>query len=267
MNYKIAFFDMDGTLYQTEHDIIETANIEALQSLKKNGVKVCAATGRPLNQMGLILDKYSDFDYYVLINGGYILDQDQKLLYENPIDDAITQEIVDWSKEYDNGLMFHFGDATYIYSKFYPFYDFCKEHHVLDYLFYDKNRNYHKRHHAYNAVVMAKNEKDIETFVNEHPSLRMEFLEIKDGLYVYDIFNKSNDKSNGIDQILQKEHLSWDDCVCFGDSTNDIKMLEHAGCGVAMMNATDFVKKFADVVTDSVYDQGVANAINKIFIK
>ena len=75
MKHKIVFFDMDGTLYQTENDIIQESALDALQTLKDKGYIVCAATGRPLNQMKLILQRIQ-FDYYVLINGSYILNKD-----------------------------------------------------------------------------------------------------------------------------------------------------------------------------------------------
>ena len=68
----------------------------------------------------------------------------------------------------------------------------------------------------------------------------------------------------GINQVLQKEGISWEECICFGDSTNDIKMLEMAGMGVAMGSATDYVKSFANMVTASVYDNGVARALQEI---
>ena len=99
MAYKIAFFDMDGTMYQTENDIIQQANLDALRKLKEQGVLVCAATGRPLNQMHLILERIPYFDYMVLINGGYVLDAQQNLLFENPLARETTQDIVDWCEE------------------------------------------------------------------------------------------------------------------------------------------------------------------------
>ena len=47
MKHKIIFLDMDGTLYQTENDIIQDSALDAIQMLKDKGYKVCAATGRP----------------------------------------------------------------------------------------------------------------------------------------------------------------------------------------------------------------------------
>ena len=49
--------------------------------------------------------------------------------------------------------------------------------------------------------------------------------------------------------------------MAFGDGGNDIAMLKHAGVGVAMGNASDEVKACADMVTDSVDDDGVAKAL------
>ena len=59
MKHKIVFFDMDGTLYQTENDVIQESALDAIQTLKDKGYIVCAATGRPLNQMKLILQRSS----------------------------------------------------------------------------------------------------------------------------------------------------------------------------------------------------------------
>ena len=49
-----------------------------------------------------------------------------------------------------------------------------------------------------------------------------------------------------------------------GDEQNDISMIEAAGCGIAMANATDLVKASADVITtyDNDHD-GLAEFIEK----
>ena len=263
MTYKIAFFDMDGTLYQTENDIIQESTIKALQKLKENGFIVCAATGRPLNQMNLILNRVQ-FDYMVLINGGYVLNKNQELLFENPLDKHTTEEIVDWCNSNKNGIMLHFGDSTYIYDQFYPFYYFCKGHHVLDCLFYDDQKSYHKRHNAYNAVVMTNDKEELNGFIKAHPLLRCDLINESKDYFCFDVFNADNDKFVGINQVLKHLNLKWDECICFGDSTNDIKMLEMAGAGIAMGNASDYVKSFANFHTTSVYEHGIANALNKL---
>ncbi len=52
-----------------------------------------------------------------------------------------------------------------------------------------------------------------------------------------------------------------------GDSENDLSMIEYAGLGIAMGNASDLVKQKADYTTDSNDEEGVANAIKKFILK
>ena len=265
MKHKIVFLDMDGTLYQTENDIIQDSSLEAIDTLREKGYMVCCATGRPLNQMDSILKKVQ-FDYYVLINGSYILDGAFEEVASAPIDKEIVNEIVAFCQENELGLMFHFGGATYIYNQFYPMYDFCKYCNVLNSLFYDESQSYHKRHRAYNAVILTKDKHQIDEFLEKHPSLRADLINVKTDGFMFDVFNKDNDKSKGIELMMQKINFSWKDVIAFGDSTNDIQMLEKADIGVAMGSASDYVKSFANFATTSTYDNGIYNGIKKILL-
>ena len=51
--------------------------------------------------------------------------------------------------------------------------------------------------------------------------------------------------------------------MAFGDGENDITMLKHVKTGVAMGNASDFVKEAADYVTSHIDDNGLVKALEK----
>ena len=61
------------------------------------------------------------------------------------------------------------------------------------------------------------------------------------------------------------EHLGikQEEVMAIGDNENDLTMVEYAGIGVAMANATENVKNAADVLTASNEEDGVAEVINK----
>lgn len=263
MKRKIVFFDMDGTFYQTENDVIQPGTLEAVKRLREAGYLVAAATGRPLNMMKSILDQVT-FDYYILINGGYVLDRNFDVIARSPMPANDVRDLVDLAQGNDLGLMFHFGDSTYIYNHFYPMYDFSKYTNSLDGLFYDETQSYHRRHDAYNAVVLTKNPFDVQNFIETHPGLRLDLINVKTNGFAYDVFNAQNDKSAGVEAVLNREGLGWDDVIAFGDSTNDIPMLSKAGLGIAMGSSSDYVKSFANETTTSVYNNGILNAVLKI---
>ena len=162
--------------------------------------------------------------------------------------------------------MFHFGDATYIYNKFYPMYDFCKYCNVLNSLFYDPSQSYHRRHRAYNAVILTREKKEIDDFMAAHPDLRADLINVKSDGFMFDVFNSGNDKSVGIELMMKHVNFTWKDTIAFGDSTNDIHMLQKADIGVAMGNADNEVKENADFITDSIDHDGIEKALIKFKI-
>lgn len=263
MKKKIVFIDMDGTLYQTENDVIQPSSLKAIQTLKDKGFRVTAATGRPLNMIKPILDRVT-FDDYVLINGGYVLDDQFRIIDANPIQKDTLEDLIALANDNNFGLMIHFGDATYIYNNFYPAYEFAKYTNSLDGLFYDPSQTWHNRHDAYNAVIMTKNPEAVQEFVEKHPELRLDLINVKTDGFAYDIFPKENDKVRGIQKVLDRKGLDWAEAVTFGDSTNDIQMLQKAGLGIAMGTAAPEVQQAADYITTSVYDDGIANALDLV---
>lgn len=263
MKHKIVFFDMDGTLYQTENDIIQDSTLDTIDELRRRGYMICAATGRPLHLINQILERVQ-FDYYVMVNGGFILDGGFNEVGAFKMPRNEVDDLIELAKENEFGLGFHFGDATYIYNNFYPMYDFMKYTNSLYGLWYDPSQSYHKRHRAFDALVLTKDKKKIDEFMANHPDLQADLVNMKTDGFFFDIFNREVNKARGIEVVLDAIGATWEQTICFGDSTNDIQMLEKADIGVAMGTATDYVKSFANFSTTSVYEDGISNAFKKI---
>ena len=61
--------------------------------------------------------------------------------------------------------------------------------------------------------------------------------------------------------------ISREEIAAFGDGSNDTRMLETVGMGVAMANAMPEVKEAADRLADSNDEEGVARFIEKYILK
>ena len=73
-------------------------------------------------------------------------------------------------------------------------------------------------------------------------------------------------KGNAIEKICKILEIDLNDTIAIGDDFNDISMFKVVGYSVVMENATDEVKKYADEITLSNEDDGVAVFLEKLLI-
>ena len=75
--------------------------------------------------------------------------------------------------------------------------------------------------------------------------------------YLYDITLSNVSKANGVDEILNYFDDDGSKTIGIGDSLNDIEMIRHCNIGVAMGNADEKLKQNADLVIDTVDNNGI----------
>ena len=69
---------------------------------------------------------------------------------------------------------------------------------------------------------------------------------------------KTADKGRALLHLAERLGVPAADTVAFGDSSNDLTMLQAAGTGVAMGNASEEVRAACDAVTATNEEDGVA---------
>lgn len=89
-------------------------------------------------------------------------------------------------------------------------------------------------------------------------------VDIVDTGFAIHIKSKKVNKGTGLKRIAKMMGLDARDFVAFGDSPNDIEMLETAGLGVAVGNAHPDLKKVAGMVTKGEHGAGVAEAVGEM---
>ena len=68
-------------------------------------------------------------------------------------------------------------------------------------------------------------------------------------------------KATGMDIVMEHYGLDIAESVAIGDGANDIEMVEHAGLGIAMGNASSDLLAVADYITDDVEADGLRKAV------
>ena len=88
--------------------------------------------------------------------------------------------------------------------------------------------------------------------------------EVRGDLYYGEITQRHVCKSQGMYRYLEHAGATVEDAIGVGDSGNDMDMILAAGVGVAMGNATDEIKRAADLVTTHIDDDGIKNAFERL---
>lgn len=77
---------------------------------------------------------------------------------------------------------------------------------------------------------------------------------------VVEIVPKGLSKAKGIQDLLSFTGDDPENVFAFGDSMNDLEMVESAAHGIAMGNAAPLIKEKADFVTTDIHEDGIKNA-------
>ena len=82
------------------------------------------------------------------------------------------------------------------------------------------------------------------------------------GHFGIDLIIPGINKAHGINLLMERWKISDAETMAFGDSGNDLEMLEQATYGFAMANAKEAIKKIADYTISSNEEHGVLEVVD-----
>lgn len=257
---KMVVSDMDGTLLNSDLKVSKE-NLEAIKYLRDRDIIFCVATGRPDQLMKEYVAELDMHDPMIMYNGSVI---GHPFLEERVFEQALSKEdvelIITYCEERDIIYMAYTKDK--LISK--PNYrvDFFEERNLTLKLeqrsvFEDvKDIEEIKKLSVQKILVIDKNELRFEKTKKAFNTDKFSITTSQKGFL--DINPLGVNKGNAL-KILAKYHgIDIADVVAFGDQENDINMLQTAGKGIAMGNAKDIVKGYADEVTKTNNENGFA---------
>ncbi|MCF0180266.1 MAG: Cof-type HAD-IIB family hydrolase [Bacteroidales bacterium] len=265
---KAIFFDIDGTLVSfNTHKVPDSAR-EALEALRRKGIKIFIATGRHISSINNLPDLV--FDGFVLINGTLVMTcpkggatavemanpelLGREIIYEKPIPkedishwlDMINKEARSTVFVYEKNLTINFVDKTM--GEIMNLLNF--PHPTSGDLQKLKDTS------IFQIITSMKDEEEAEIMqhlphcktTRWHPLFT-------------DIINRDASKACGIRALMDYYGWKREEIMAIGDGGNDIDMLDLAGIAVVMGNASEEVKSHADFITESVDNNGIKLAM------
>lgn len=262
MAIKLIALDLDGTLLTSDKRISE-ANKKALQAARDRGVYVVLTTGRPLQAIGTFLeelDLLGEGQYSITFNGGLVQENTGRVLDKIGFTINEVRAIRQVTNQLDLPLdILHGGDVYSLPA-------------VHDSLYLTANPLLNKieisdadlpEDFVYNKAVSAVAADFLDGQIPKIPRElydRFEIFKSRDMLLEWS--PKGVHKANGLAKLIGHLGIDQSEVMACGDEGNDLSMIEWAGLGVAMANATDEIKSAANLVLPKTNDEdGIAWAV------
>ena len=252
MNKKIFFFDLDGTLLNSEKKITPNT-LDALKRFTDSGHYFCINTGRAIDSAKAVYDGLGlDFKGSFLCgsNGTEIYSVDEhKYVYRTGVPLELVDDILDLAERYD--MHCHTYNEDHILSR--------HDNECMKYyrrviktplIVTDDVMAYLKQPPSKMIAIELHDRQKQERFRNALQEMVGDRLTLLYSNPNYmEIFPSEAGKGSAVKRLAEILGVDEKNTYAAGDEQNDISMIEAAGCGIAMINGTDLVKESADVIT------------------
>lgn len=264
--FKLIACDMDGTLLGPDHRL-SSRTIQTMKAVSQKGVTVLLATGRIMSTVKPHLEQLGIPGIVVSHNGALVKDAWTGHIYEHqtlPLDvawqavrGAIRQNaVLHWNCDDEisvtglHPLNTKFSRELEVKLRYVPsFFDLEKE--------------------PTSVLVMGPRDA-LNPVLQESQRLhgyRFDYVLIPwfDDVWQLQYLPRHTSKGSGVLAVAAQLGIQPHEIISFGDSCNDLEMIESSGLGIAMGNAVDELKQAAKFVTLSHDQDGVAIALELLF--
>ncbi|MCF0130816.1 MAG: Cof-type HAD-IIB family hydrolase [Pseudobutyrivibrio sp.] len=255
---KAVFFDIDGTLWDSDN-VIPESTVEAIRQLRANGHKAFICSGRAKGYICNPKLLEIGWDGIVAACGCHVEIGDE-LVYSR----LITRE----EGLRDIKLVQQYGFKPVLEGPRYLYLD------ESDFTLQDFYGNKLRREMGENLLPLTENTGNWEfnkfACATEVPSdvrlecfekLKADYLLLPHNEAVCEMVPAGHSKATGMKLVCKTLGIDMKDTYAFGDSVNDLEMLSAAGVGIAMGNGTIAAKEAAEYVTTDLHNDGIMNGL------
>ena len=263
MDIRVIATDMDGTLLDPKGQLDLPRLEKILDKLDQCDIRFVIATGNEVHRMRQLLGHISERVVLVVANGARIFENNE-LIQAQTWDDAIVDKALGHFKGREcqdqfvvtamNGGFVKKGTVFTELDKF-------MTPEMIEKLYQRMNFVDEFDPNLFGGVLkmsMVVGEERLDSVLQEVNDLfDGRVRAVSSGYGCIDILQDGIHKAWGLVELLKRWNLKPEQIMAFGDSENDIEMLELAGISYAMENSEEAVKEIATKVAPANSQAGV----------
>ena len=260
--YKLIVCDLDGTLLDGQKKISERT-IGVLKHAQADGVAVAIATGRSFAMVRFFVDGLPLNGPQIVYNGAAIVDPvSGKPLYLQALPSSLVSPVLDFLRDQHVFTSYFTEDDVYV-----------RHRSSLEFALVPPEMPPAREVGDFDEVLHLPAVKIVATATRDRidslrPAAEAAFA---DRLYVtrtdpvlLEFLHPAVSKGTALAKVMESLGLHAEQVIAFGDSHNDLELLQTAGVGVAMGNADPEVLAMADIVAEPNTDDGVAKVLESL---
>jgi len=256
---ELIAIDLDGTLFNSKSEISQR-NKDAIKKCLENKIKIIITTAKTVNWAKKLIKDLNLKDPQIASAGAVIVNPDGDLNYIKKIPINSYKKIINLTRRYEMGIGVCCLDSLVYYEKDDPFLHYIWDSGEIP----GKTDNLLRNEIASQAllITIAVNEEHFfnKIFVSE---IGNELKIRRAGEYFLTAYNKRAGKLGALRNVLRITGVNPSNIMAIGDSEGDLGMINLAGIGIAMGNASKKLKEAAEFVVSDNDNDGVAEAIDK----
>ncbi|MDI3534250.1 MAG: hypothetical protein PWQ82_615 [Thermosediminibacterales bacterium] len=264
MRFKMLAVDLDDSLLGKDKKISKE-NLEAIKTAMSKGIIVTIATGRMFcsaEKFGRELDINIPLITY---NGALIKETiSGKILVHKPLPLNIAKKIIELVSSKNVAVNTYINDKLYVEKISEDIKNYAETYGVeaipvgdlLEFM-----------QHPPTKILLIGSNEEINNIQSYLKGLFGESVNLMKSQSTFlEITHPEANKGAAVARLAGIYGIKREEVIAIGDSENDLSMIEYAGLGVAMGNASENIKKQADYVTTANEESGVANVIKKFIL-
>ena len=273
MTIKMIVTDMDGTLLDEKGEFDRGRLKNILDELDKREIRFVVATGNEIHRMRLLFGDLLERVTLIAANGARIFDKNEILLGTCWSQDLVAQVLSYFEgRERDVHLVVTAENGAFVkMGTIFPMIEKVMTAEMAQEFYQKINFVEALRPDDFPQVLKMSMVVNEQVAVQATRQLNQDFEgtlnAVTSGYGAIDILQKGIHKAWGLKQLMQKWKIQEQDIMAFGDSENDIEMLQLAGISYAMENADPRVKTVANHLAPANTEAGVLTVLENYLRK
>ena len=258
MSVRLCYFDVDATLIDPGRNIPEKLQ-EALSRCRERGIRLSLATGRKYDSARPYAQAIEADAPLILYNGARIQEPETgEILCDKKLDLNEAVAGLELVKRYGLHVNLYLDDVIYIERETGVSRESAEKDGVIQKPVGDLAA--FLKTEPTKLLIIGPGEKLMALWADFDKQLHQSEVVRSESTYL-EILPAWVNKGAALKEVSKITGVPLSEIAAFGDSNNDIEMLQAAGLGVAVGNALDSVKAVADYVAAADCGLGVAEGL------